>query len=257
MRKYRFKKLIARVLTACMSVIIMTLTVYAADELTDTQVGYLKDHMSESWVSSYITTDSSQAGTNSPVIIDGSTYYYKSGVDSKILGSRIDKAIKTNNVSTDVSNITDGIGVTADTAGAADILRGGVPILNLLLGIVLVVVISATGLYTCFDIAFITLPVFRTKCDDAVNSGNTGMLVKKSGSGSKLRFVTDEAQYVVANATLEQGKSAMFEYIKLRIKALALLAIAITILATNNISIITNIAVKVVSGLMGVLGGLA
>ena len=112
-------------------------------------------------------------------------------------------------------------------------------------------------LFTAFDIAYIAFPVFRNKCEEQKMNG-TGYNVKKDSNGNvSLRFVTDDAQYAVSEGTIENGKSPWGIYFRKRIMSYVLLAIVLFILLTGNISLITNIALNIVSGIMNVLSGLA
>ena len=86
----------------------------------------------------------------------------------------------------------------------------------------------------------------------------TGYNVKKDANGNAtLRFVTDDAQYAVSQGTVESGKSPWGIYFRKRVMSYVLLAIVLFILLTGNISLITNIALNIVSGIMNVLSGLA
>lgn len=164
-----------------------------------------------------------------------------------------------NNAATvdDVSNITDGLHIGADTAGATAMLAGFTPLISLLIGIIVVLVTMGMTLFTAFDIAYIAFPVFRNKCEEQKMNG-TGYNVKKDSNGNvSLRFVTDDAQYAVSEGTIENGKSPWGIYFRKRIMSYVLLAIVLFILLTGNISLITNIALNIVSGIMNVLSGLA
>ena len=117
-------------------------------------------------------------------------------------------------------------------------------------------VMLITGLMTlntAFDIAYIAFPVIRGKMIDSKNSG--GAMAKKNADGStSLRIVTDEAQFAVEQATTQNGGgNAMATYFKKRILSYILLAIMLFILLTGNISLITDLAVKVAMGLIEVL----
>ena len=164
-----------------------------------------------------------------------------------------------NNTATvdDVSTITDGLNIGADTAGATALLSGFAPIISLVVGVIVVLVTMGMTLFTAFDIAYIAFPVFRNKCEEQKMNG-TGYNVKKDSNGNvSLRFVTDDAQYAVSEGTIENGKSPWGIYFRKRIMSYVLLAIVLFILLTGNISLITNIALNIVSGIMNVLSGLA
>ena len=98
---------------------------------------------------------------------------------------------------------------------------------------------------------------------------NESMQKTDSNGKKKLRFVSDEAQYAVDSTVGRSGDSSSKSggnggytspwgaYFKTRIVSYIFLAVAITILLTGNITIITNLALKLVGGLMNVLQSLS
>ena len=220
---------------------------------------------SETWLRSWLTTDESKAqsledGGRQYNITLGSSQgvlYIVRGKTEEGLIEAVQKSV--NNAATvdDVSTITDGLNIGADTAGATALLSGFAPIISLVVGVIVVLVTMGMTLFTAFDIAYIAFPVFRNKCEEQKMNG-TGYNVKKDSSGNvSLRFVTDDAQYAVSEGTIENGKSSWGIYFRKRIMSYILLAIVLFILLTGNISMITNIALNIVSGIMNVLSGLA
>ena len=220
---------------------------------------------SETWLRSWLTTDESKAqsledGGRQYNITLGSSQgvlYIVRGKTEEGLIEAVQKSV--NNAATvdDVSTITDGLNIGADTAGATALLSGFAPIISLVVGVIVVLVTMGMTLFTAFDIAYIAFPVFRNKCEEQKMNG-TGYNVKKDSSGNvSLRFVTDDAQYAVSEGTIENGKSPWGIYFRKRIMSYILLAIVLFILLTGNISLITNIALNIVSGIMNVLSGLA
>lgn len=220
---------------------------------------------SETWLRSWLTTDESKAqsledGGRQYNITLGSSQgvlYIMRGKTEEGLIEAVQKSV--NNAATvdDVSNITDGLKIGADTAGATALLSGFAPIISLVVGVIVVLVTMGMTLFTAFDIAYIAFPVFRNKCEEQKMNG-TGYNVKKDSSGNvSLRFVTDDAQYAVSEGTIENGKSPWGIYFRKRVVSYVLLAIVLFILLTGNISMITNIALNIVSGIMNVLSGLA
>ena len=220
---------------------------------------------SETWLRSWLTTDESKAqsledGGRQYNITLGSSQgvlYIVRGKTEEGLIEAVQKSV--NNAATvdDVSTITDGLNIGADTAGATALLSGFAPIISLVVGVIVVLVTMGMTLFTAFDIAYIAFPVFRNKCEEQKMNG-TGYNVKKDSSGNvSLRFVTDDAQYAVSEGTIENGKSPWGIYFRKRIMSYILLAIVLFILLTGNISMITNIALNIVSGIMNVLSGLA
>ena len=111
-------------------------------------------------------------------------------------------------------------------------------------------------LFSAVDIAYIAFPVFRNMCEDKKMTGGPG--TKKAANGeTKLLWVTDDAEYAVKQGSIESGQSPWSIYFKRRIVSYIMLAITLFILMTGNITLITNIAINIVAGIMDVLGGLA
>ena len=218
----------------------------------------------QSWLRNYFTVDQNKASTSNPeqIVVNGSdgssyTLYLINGKTREQAEEQMASALKNAATVDDVSNITDGLKIGADTAGATALLSGFAPIISLVVGVIVVLVTMGMTLFTAFDIAYIAFPVFRNKCEEQKMNG-TGYNVKKDSNGNvSLRFVTDDAQYAVSEGTIENGKSPWGIYFRKRIMSYVLLAIVLFILLTGNISLITNIALNIVSGIMNVLSGLA
>lgn len=219
----------------------------------------------QSWLRNYFTIDQNKASTSNPeqIVVNGSdgssyTLYLINGKTREQAEAQMATALKNDATVDDVSNITDGLKIGADTAGATALLSGFAPIISLVVGVIVVLVTMGMTLFTAFDIAYIAFPVFRNKCEEQKMMGGNNIMTKKGANGeSSLRFVTDDAQYAVSQGTIESGKSPWGIYFRKRIMSYILLAIILFILLTGNISLITNIALNVVSGIMNVLGGLA
>lgn len=272
-----------RVASLFMAVLIVlalacTTTAFAAEEahtLPEDVESYIENSItaindsgvsfSETWLRSWLTTDESKAqsledgGRQYNVTLGSSqgVLYIVRGKTEEGLIEAVQKSV--NNAATvdDVSTITDGLNIGADTAGATALLSGFAPIISLVVGVIVVLVTMGMTLFTAFDIAYIAFPVFRNKCEEQKMNG-TGYNVKKDSNGNvSLRFVTDDAQYAVSEGTIENGKSPWGIYFRKRIMSYVLLAIVLFILLTGNISMITNIALNIVSGIMNVLSGLA
>ena len=272
-----------RVASLFMAVLIVlalacTTTAFAAEEahtLPEDVESYIENSItaindsgvsfSETWLRSWLTIDESKAqsledgGRQYNVTLGSSqgVLYIVRGKTEEGLIEAVQKSV--NNAATvdDVSTITDGLNIGADTAGATALLSGFAPIISLVVGVIVVLVTMGMTLFTAFDIAYIAFPVFRNKCEEQKMNG-TGYNVKKDSNGNvSLRFVTDDAQYAVSEGTIENGKSPWGIYFRKGIMSYVLLAIVVFILLTGNISLITNIALNIVSGIMNVLSGLA
>lgn len=235
---------------------------YVQQNITINDYGFA---FKKSWMNKYFTMDQNQASTSNPEQIvvngaDGSSYtlYFINGKTREQAEKEMATVLKNEATVDDVSDITDGMKIGADTAGATALLSGFAPIISLVIGVIVVLVTMGMTLFTAFDIAYIAFPVFRNKCEEQKMMGGNNIMTKKGANGeSSLRFVTDDAQYAVSQGTIESGKSPWGIYFRKRIMSYILLAIILFILLTGNISLITNIALNVVSGIMNVLGGLA
>ena len=235
---------------------------YVQQNITINDYGFA---FKKSWMNKYFTMDQNQASTSNPEQIvvngaDGSSYtlYFINGKTREQAEEEMATVLKNEDTVDDVSDITDGMKIGADTAGATALLSGFAPIISLVIGVIVVLVTMGMTLFTAFDIAYIAFPVFRNKCEEQKMMGGNNIMTKKGANGeSSLRFVTDDAQYAVSQGTIESGKSPWGIYFRKRIMSYILLAIILFILLTGNISLITNIALNVVSGIMNVLGGLA
>lgn len=199
------------------------------------------------------------AGTTLVAIIGGNGYKCAVYTDNmEDLQSAIDNMQASNSVNASISAIDNNLGVAADTTGASDMLSGATPYISLAAGFIVVAITSLMTLFSALDCMFIAFPIFRTKYQGAADNGN-GLLGKKdSGSGeTSLRWISDDAQYAIEKATVESGKSKWTLYFSKRIVAYIMLAIILSILLSGNISIITQLAVKIVEGFMNILHRMA
>ena len=71
---------------------------------------------------------------------------------------------------------------------------------------------------------------------------------------TKLRLVTDEAQYAIQAAdTIQSGQNPLVIYFKKRFAAILILAIVLFILLTGNMNVFSQIALKLVSGIISIV----
>ena len=165
---------------------------------------------------------------------------------------------KNSNVVNQVDDIKSGLGVDANTGDAMTLLAGFIPIINIGLGLAVVLITLGLAVYTAFDVCYIVFPVFRGNCEKAKASGESSIMTKRdSATGTtKLRFVSDEAQYVVENCSISQGSNPLTVYLSKRVGSYIAVTVVLTILLSGNITIITNIALKIVSYIMELLAKL-
>ncbi len=147
--------------------------------------------------------------------------------------------------------------ISADTTGAGVMLSGFKGIIQLVVGILAWAVTAGMTLFTALDLCYITMPVLRNNVESQKQSGQ-GMMVKQDNrtGETRLRWITDEAQFAVNQGALEHGKNPISVYLWKRMAAFVLIAIALYILLTGNINLITGIAINWVSGILQTLGTL-
>lgn len=161
----------------------------------------------------------------------------------------------------DVDFISEGVkGLGADTQTATKMLQGFIPVMNIVLGLIVILISIGMTIFSAFDIAYLAFPVFRNKCEEAKQTGQglmaSGKTNAKTGE-TKLRFVSDEAQYAItASETTQSGKNPFVIYFKKRILAYLLLAITVFILLTGNVTVLTKIAVDLVGGILDLIAGI-
>ena len=147
------------------------------------------------------------------------------------------------------------VNVRADVGSANDLVSGFEPVINLVIGILAWVIVIGLPLITALDVCYITIPFVREKADDVKASGGMGTKTGKDGS-TKLRWISDEAQHAVETIDLDAGRSPLKTYLKSRIGAFVMVAIILYLLIGGQITVVTQLAVRLVSGIMNILSGL-
>lgn len=188
----------------------------------------------------------------------GSKTYYIEDTKITTAESKINSLAQNKQATEGLSNITTGMGIGADTASAMGTLSGLVPILNYVLGIIVVLLSLGMTIFSAFDICYIAWPVFRNACEESKNNGGIMASNKKGADGgTKLRFITDEAIYAVnSTETSQTGKNPILVYLGKRVITYMLLAVMLFILVTGNITIFTDIAIRLTSGLLDLISSL-
>lgn len=239
--------------------------IISASTLVDGTIHY-GDGALDSILNQYLTTRVTQAlvGTLS----DGThVYYVSTGVDQPTALSNIADAINARNNSTQSteegkkkveqvgSTITgSGFEVGADVQTGAKILSGFSGLVSMVLGLMVVLISLGMTVFSACDLAYIAFPVFRNKCEDMKQSGSKIGTKTGSNGETKLRFVTDEAQYAVnAAETTESGKNPFVIYFSKRILSYIILAILLFILLTGRITVFTDLGVKLADGIVNLI----
>lgn len=254
-------------LTMLIGMTTMAFATQVQSGLSSTQIEWLKSNVevSNGRVSApdvnvrgkLLTSPPANGNYSMLVLSSGSTIYWTSANDVS-LGTSINRAINNDAATDKMQGLTDELNITADTQGAGIMLAGLAPIINLVLGIIVTLIMFGMAISSSFDVCYIAFPVFRNKCEDAKTSGNAMMTKKSSNGDTSLRWVTDDAQYAVNSTVTEgNGRSPWTMYFKKRVGSYIFLTIIMFILLTGNITLITDIALKAVGGILDVLQGLA
>lgn len=170
----------------------------------------------------------------------------------------------------DVQNLLDENlpNIQPDVKGALITFEGVQGAISWVIGMAVILITVGMTLFTATDIFFLTFPPFQQFCESVKVQGASGTNAaagfavskarsEKAGS-TRLKFVTDEAEYAYSAAqTAQTGKSAIVIYFGKRAFAIVFTTIALFILVTGNITIITNIALKAVSGIIELINKMA
>lgn len=148
------------------------------------------------------------------------------------------------------------VDVRADTQKAGTMLSGLAPLVSLIVGLLLYVVVFGMAIFTALDICYITMPIFRNKAEELKQEGNRLVTNTNKQGEVKLRWVSDEAQYVVKAYSIDSGKNPLAAYLMKRIWAYVMVGIVIYILMTGNVQLFVDIAINMVSGILDVLADL-
>lgn len=194
---------------------------------------------------------------------DGSTVYV-SEASAKTKINNLQSQASANAEAKETKNITEqdkmankisNIKIVPNVDAASSMLSGFTPLIEMVVSVVIVGVTMGMTLFTAFDICYIEFPIFRNKCEDAKASGNKMMTRTDSKTGeTKLRLVTDEAQYAIQAAdTIQSGQNPLVIYFKKRFAAILILAIVLFILLTGNMNVFSQIALKLVSGIISIV----
>lgn len=243
-------------------------TMISASTLVDGKIHY-GDGSLDSILNQYLTTRVTQTAMGTLADTDRTQVYYVSvGVDQTTALKNIADAINARNNSTQSTEegkrqvtqvgstiIGSGFEVSADVQTGAKILSGFSGLVSMILGLMVVLISLGMTVFSACDLAYIAFPVFRNKCEDMKQSGSKIGTKTGSNGETKLRFVTDEAQYAVnAAETTESGKNPFVIYFSKRIASYIILAILLFILLSGRITVFTDLGVKLADGIVNLIG---
>lgn len=184
-------------------------------------------------------------------------YYYISPAGVQEAEAHLSKVKADETQRKDIVNQLDGLNdldLTPDLDSSMGSISGFLPAIRFILGLMVSIITVGMTLFSACDITYIAFPVVRQFFEGMKESGNSVAIDKsrsqKSGE-TKLRFISDEAEYAVKRAeTIETGKNPLTIYLGKRIVSYIVLGVVLVILLTGNITIITDIAIKAVSGII-------
>lgn len=153
----------------------------------------------------------------------------------------------------EVRAMTDNMNIKSDVATGAMVLSGLQPFIETVLGIAVYILTAGMTVFTVADLCYIFIPTLREKMGEVAQNGGKMSTTSKETGEVKFRFVTDEALYAVQTCTLESGKHPAGVWIKKRIWAYILLGVCLFILLTGNITLIVNIVINIVGGIVNAL----
>ena len=186
-------------------------------------------------------SDTNKLNKNVTYVLNNGKYYPEGVVSSAVTNYGVGKL---------------DVDVKADVGSANDLVSGFEPVINLVIGILAWLIVIGLPLITAIDVAYITIPFFREKNEEIRASGNKAMTKTGKDGSTKLRWISDEAQHAVETTDLENGKSPLKIYLTHRIGAFVMVAIILYLLIGGQITVVTQLAVRLVSGIMSILGGL-
>lgn len=154
-----------------------------------------------------------------------------------------------------INALSNNLNLQADTDSASVALGGFKPLVQTIVGIIVVVVMLCTTVITGADILYVTIPFARSFMDSHFEGGG-GLSRSTEGGGNTFRFVSDEALAAVkAQDTGEAKGSAIGKYTVRRIPALIMLGICLYIFISGRVGLLIAIGVRLVSGFIDLVGG--
>lgn len=243
---------------------VMSLNAFAAVDVSSAlNTGVSESDLSSAVISAGATTDSgafsdADVGDIGKFKIGGTSYYYKMSNEDAINSAVKDKAkaaadkkAANENISDEARNKlnnTNGLNITADIEGGAGAMRGFAPLIQLIMGIFVWLATVGLTFFTAFDVVYLSFPKAKGAMDAAGSGSGLGAGESKSG-GPKFRFITDEAVKAYEESQ-KTGKNPFTIYLFKRMVVFIALPIVIFILLTGNITILINIALRFVNGIL-------
>ena len=155
----------------------------------------------------------------------------------------------------EIGDLVAQIDIQPDMQSAAEIMESFREPISTFLGVLCFVIVFGLAVFTSLDICYITIPAFQGWSNMQAENGKKGMS-RTSGNGDvRPSFVTHAALEAVKAENMADGEggNALSVYFKSRMAVYILVAICIWMLLGNNITLITDIVLKLLSGIMGLV----
>lgn len=154
-----------------------------------------------------------------------------------------------------IGKISTSLNLQADTDSASAALSGFRPLVQTIVGILVVLTMLLTSITTGIDILYVAIPLVRSVFDSGFEGGG-GLSRSTEGGGHTFRFISDEALAAVkAQDTGESKGNAIWKYTTKRIPYLIALGVCLYIFITGQVGLFINIGVRLVSGFINLLAG--
>lgn len=258
----RFSRFITTFLAALM-IVASPVTAFAADSIEAWVGQNCPEATGGSWGNAqganYFSTEPSAEKSEAVQVTtsDGTqVIYYYDPNDTASINTMIAKSEAADDVSNKINSMTTDLGIQADTGTATALLSGAIPIVNALLGFLVLIINIAMFIFTALDIAYIVAPQFKETCDNTAAS-HPGQAKTSSGGEPRFKWITDNAVYALKAAnTVETGKNPLWIYLKSRVWTYMILAVVDFILLTGNITVFMNAALKVADGVLDLISNI-
>lgn len=281
MSKLRKKVRLGTLLMLIMSTMFITMqaftvNVYAGKTADGVIKEYVKENATVSDSSGNIIRDGSKAWKDEisgyfTTKVDGShkigvsatekthtTKYYYAESDETAIKEKITNVKTADEIDNQVDDITGGLNVYADTASGTQVVSGVVPLVNLLVGVVLLLITLFLTLYSASDISFLAFPIVREKLMGQLEQGQSNAMIKVNKEGqAKYRWVTDDAVGAYEESVVNGSKKNPYlKYFSKRTITYVCIGLLTFVLLTGKVGIFTSIGIKLGKGIINLLAGL-
>lgn len=253
------QKIIRMIITITISVLIMLTSTelvfadYTSAEEVFQVYGYGMEFHNKK-VTKFLSDEFNESkGYTVSVTINGNNYWYNPEDEAEIidLGNILDKKVRYSKNNKDslraFNDATDDQTIQADTSKGLYIVEGFVSAVSTVLGVIVVLISVGVTVSTAIDIVYMVNPIAQQNLD------KLGSKKDKDGD-NRIVLVTDDAVFAVEQAlSASDYVNPLIIYFKSRILTYMILAILLFILITGKITAISQLALKLVSGIINIL----